>query len=272
MPTQLSLLPEPPRTPALALGSVTDEYGDPPFEILVRLLGDISVVGATRSLKPKQVAVLAYIALHAPVAADRVEDAVWVTPTASRRKRLANTVSETRNILGAGNLPIAVDGRYRIGPGVVTDLDLFERRLEHASLQDELSAAATLRGALELVEGPVFTYRNVDRMSYVWVDVDNWISTWELKVTEVAEDLAQRYLALGDPEGAVWAARRGLKTCQTHTRLTQLLVQAHGAAGDMMAAERVLQSHRAALEKLELDDDALGDTCFEAAHDRAVAI
>ena len=265
MPTQLSLLPEPPRPPALALGSVIDEYGDPPFEILVRLLGDISVVGAARSLKPKQVAVLAYIALHAPVAADRVEDAVWVTPTASRRKRLANTVSETRNILGAGNLPIAVDGRYRVGPGVVTDLDLFDRRLEQASQQDELSAAATIRGALELVEGPVFTYRNVDRMSYVWVDVDNWISTWELRVTDAAEDLAQRYLELGDPDNAVWAARRGLNTCPTQARLTQLLAQAHLAGGDRMAAERVLQSHRAALEKLELDDgvDDLRDTDIE---------
>ncbi len=57
-----------------------------------------------------------------------------------------------------------------------------------------------------------------------------------------------------------------------HASHPATLVQAHGAAGDMMAAERVLQSHRAALEKLELDDDALGDTCFEAAHDRAVAI
>ncbi|MEA2828482.1 MAG: hypothetical protein QOG43_2921 [Actinomycetota bacterium] len=273
MPAQLSLLPQPAPTPPVVLGSATDEYRDPPFEILVRLLGDISVVGASRSLKPKQVAVLAYIALHAPVAADRVEDAVWVTPTASRRKRLANTVSETRNILGAGNLPIAVDGRYRVGPGVVTDLDLFERRLEYAAQQDELTAAVTLRGALELVDGPVFTYRNVDRMSYVWVDVDNWISTWELRVTDAAEDLVQRYLDLGDPDNAVWAARRGLNTCQTHARLTQLLAQAHLAGGDRMAAERVLQSHRAALDKLELDDDAddLGGSRFEASQDQAVA-
>jgi len=255
LPAQLTLIPEPPRRPPVEVGSEADEYHDPPFEILVRLLGDISVVGATKNLKPKQVAVLAYIALHAPVASDRVEDAIWVTPTASRRKRLANTVSETRSVLGAANLPISVDGRYRVGPGVVTDVDLFDRRLEHAAQQDDLPAVATLRGALELVDGPVFTYRSVDRMSYVWVDVDNWISTWELKVTDAAEELAQRYLDLGDTEGAVWAARRGLSTCQTHARLTRLLMQAHIAGGDRLAAERVLKSHRAALEKLELDDE-----------------
>ena len=110
-------------------------------------------------------------------------------------------------------------------------------------------------------------------MSYVWVDVDNWISTWELRVTDTAEDLAQRYLELGDPDNAVWAARRGLNTCQTHARLTQLLAQAHLAGGDRMAAERVLQSHRAALEKLELDDDDddLGDIYDEVFHQQAVA-
>lgn len=255
LPAQLSLIPEPPQRSPVVVGSESDVYHDPPFEILVRLLGDISVVGATKNLKPKQVAVLAYIALHAPVASDRVEDAIWVTPTASRRKRLANTVSETRSVLGAANLPISVDGRYRVGPGVVTDVDLFDRRLEHAAQQDDLPAVATLRGALELVHGPVFTYRSVDRMSYVWVDVNNWISTWELKVTDAAEELAQRYLDLGDPEGAVWAARRGLSACQTHARLTRLLMEAHIAGGDRLAAERVLKSHRAALEKLELDDE-----------------
>ncbi|MFN2504160.1 MAG: hypothetical protein ABR540_08015, partial [Acidimicrobiales bacterium] len=141
------------------MGSTTDEYEDPPFEVLVRLLGDISVVGASRSLKPKQVAVFTYVALHAPAASERVEDAVWVSPTASRRKRLANTVSETRRILGVTNVPIATDGRYRVGPGVMTDLDLFDRRVAHARGQTDQAAVSTLRGALELVDGPVFTYR-----------------------------------------------------------------------------------------------------------------
>lgn len=258
LPAQLTLIPEPPRPSPVATEPEGEENRDPPFEILIRLLGDISVIGAPKNLKPKQVAVLAYIALHAPVAAERVEDAVWVTPTASRRKRLANTVSETRSVVGAANLPISVDGRYRVGPGLVTDVDLFERRLEHASRQDDVAAVATLRGALELVAGRVFTYRNVDRMSYVWVDVDNWISTWELKVTDTAEDLVQRYLHRDDTEGAIWAARRGLQACPTHSRLTQLLARAHVAAGDRLAGERVLRSYRAAMEKLELDDD-LGD-------------
>lgn len=254
LPAQLTLMPKPEAPPPVSVGTASDEYHDPPFEILVRLLGEICVVGGNRKLKPKQTAVVAYVALNAPVPSERIEDAVWVTATASRRKRLANTISESRNALGAAHLPFATDGRYRVGPGVVTDLELFERRLAYAAGQDDESGVVTIRGALELVEGPVFTYRNADRASYAWVDVDNWISTWELKVTDAAEDLAERCLALGDLDGAVWAARRGLNASQTHSRLTKLLIQAHFAKGDARAAERVFESHQAALEKLELDD------------------
>lgn len=270
VPAQLTLMPVPSPEPPIVIDSPDDEYHDPPFDILVRVLGDISVIGVAKALKPKQVAVLAYIALNAPVSTERVQDALWVNPTVSRRRRLANTVSETRGVLGAANLPISVDGRYRVGPGVMTDADLFDRRLAYAAQQDDAGAVVTIRGALEMVDGPVFTYRNVDRMSYVWVDIDNWFSTWELKVTDTAEELAQRYLDLGDPDGAVWAARRGLSASQTHARLTRLLIAAHTAGGDELAAERVLQSHRAVMEKLDLDDELedLDRLSLEAVHTR----
>lgn len=35
-----------------------------------------------------------------------------------------------------------------------------------------------------------------------------------------------------------------MSTCQTQVRLTELLVKAQIAAGDELAAERVLQNHR----------------------------
>ncbi|MDP9404787.1 MAG: hypothetical protein M3P85_16055, partial [Actinomycetota bacterium] len=253
LPAQLSLMPLPIPDPPVIIGDPGDEYRDPAYEILVRFLGEISVAGARDRLKPKQTAVLAHIALHAPVTSERVEDAVWVAATASRRKRLANTVSECRNAIGAAHLPLATDGKYRVGPAVMTDVELFDRRLAAAAEQDDLAAIATLRGALELVDGPVFTYRNAERGSYVWVDVENWISTWELKVTDAAEDLAQRCLDCSDLDGAVWAARRGLDASSTHSRLTKLLMQAYFAKGDARAAERVFQSHQCALEQLELD-------------------
>lgn len=231
-----------------------DVYEDPPHDVLVRVLGEIHVEGGTKTLTPKQTAVLAYIALHAPVPSEAIEDAVWVAPTESRKKRLANTVSECRAALGAQHLPIAADGRYRVGPNVVTDVELFERRVSYAEHQEDIDAVNTLRGALELVEGPVFTYRNADRASYVWVDVENWHSTWELKVADAAEDLARRCLDLDDVEGAVWAAARGLKVSPTHPRLTRVLMEAYSANGDRRAAARVFESYQAAIHQLEIDD------------------
>src|SRR5581483_8465147 len=123
-------------------------------------------------LTPMQVAVVTYLTLHSPVGASRVEDAVWTAPTANRRKRLANTVSVARGALGAQHFPVAADGRYSVGPGVASDLGIFEHLVACARSQAPHDAIASLRGALELVRGAPFTFRSVDRAYFVWVDVE----------------------------------------------------------------------------------------------------
>jgi hypothetical protein len=150
---------------------------EPDFDVLVRLLGDIRVEGGDQLL-PKQSAVVAYIALHGTVSAERLEDAVWAGPsTTSRRKRLANTLSECRAALGRRHLPAATVGRYSLGPRVTTDTELFDLRVKRAANQPPEQAAETLRSALDLVSGRLFSYRNAERHSYAWVDVENWQST-----------------------------------------------------------------------------------------------
>jgi DNA-binding SARP family transcriptional activator len=228
-------------------------YEDPPHRTLVKVLGDIRVIGGRQPLSPKQTAVLTYLALHQPVSAERIEDAVWSAPTASRRKRLANTISEIRASLGADQVPVANGSRYEVAEGVVTDLDLFNRRVAFAESQPDDIAVNTLRGALELVEGPVFSYRTADRASYVWVDTEDWISITELRVTDAAERLADLCWSTGDYSGAAWTARRGLQASPTHPGLTAALIRAHAAAGERHAARHVYDSHVAALEVLEID-------------------
>ena len=232
----------------------TTPYVDPPYDILIRCLGDIGVVGGHRALTAKQTAVVTYVALHSPVAAERVEDAVWSAPTASRRKRLANTISECRSALGPEHLPVASDGRYRTGERITTDLELFERRLTHANSQQDPARIDLMRQALDLVTGPVFTYRNADRASFVWIDTENWISEWGLTVTRTAHDLANLCLEAGDLDGAVWAARCGLQASPTDARLTRSLMAAYAAGGNVNAAAQVYESHVTALEQLDLDD------------------
>jgi len=229
-------------------------YVDPPFDILVRVLGDIEVIGGRRPLRPKQLAVVTFVALNTPVSSSRVEDAIWSAPTENRKRRLANTISQARGALGAEHFPAANDGKYRAGPRVLTDLELFERRLKVAVGQEPEEAIETLRGAVDLVTGPVFTYRNTDRAAFGWVDSGNWISDVELKVTSAAADLAQRYLDVDDAEGAVWAARRGLLASPTHAPLTRLLMEAHTLAGDAQAAAQVFTSYANSLQQIGVDD------------------
>lgn len=232
------------------------EYEDPAYDVLVRLLGDITVEGGSQSLTPKQTAVVSYIALHGPAGIDRVADAVWSAPTTgSRRKRLANTVSDCRSVLGAQHLPIASDGRYRTGPDVITDLDLFERRVEAAAAQPPELAVSTLRGAMALVDGPVFTYPSTED-AFAWVDLENWVSTWELTVASVAQHLGEMYLDLGQPDDAVAVAHQALRVVPTHPGLTETLMRAHAANGEHLAVQRVYASLVSALDQLDLDAPA----------------
>src|SRR5205807_9960734 len=42
------------------------------------------------------------------------------------------------------------------------------------------------------ISGAPFTYRGGDRPSFAWVEVENWASTWELKVAAVAQRSEER--------------------------------------------------------------------------------
>lgn len=229
-------------------------YVEPSHEIVVRLLGEIAVEGVAAPLTAKQTALVAYIALHRSVSADRLIDAVWAgTASVSPRKRLANTVTKCRAALGARHLPVVKDNHYSVGPAVVTDVELFERRVAATAQLPPESAAEVLRGALDLVRGPIFDYPSTERDSYSWVSVENWVSVCELKITTAAQRVAELYLELGEPASAMEVAERMLWVVPTHAGLTEALMRAHDARGDRLAARRVFQAHAEALEQLDLD-------------------
>jgi nucleoid-associated protein YgaU/DNA-binding SARP family transcriptional activator len=243
--------------PTDAPDGMDEPYYDPPYEILVRFLGDITVEGGVAPLTGKQTALVAYIALHRSVSADRVSDAVWVAPAAvSDRKRLANTVNKCRGAIGARHLPAATDRGYTIGPDVATDVDLFEGRVAAAAQMPPEQAVETLCSALDLVRSRVFEYPSTASDSYSWVDVENWVSTWELNVTTVAERTVDLCIDLGNPAAAAHVAERTLRAVPTHSGLTEALMRAHAANGDRLAVQRVYQAHVNALETLDLDSVA----------------
>ncbi len=234
-----------------------EPYEDPPHEVLVRFLGEIAVEGGRHPLTAKQTALVAYVALHRSVSADRAVDALWLGPSAvSPRKRLANLMTKCRAALGDRHLPVIQDNHYRIGPAVATDVDLFERRVAAAAKMAPPQAAETLRGALDLVRGPLFEYPDPESDSYSWVALGNWISHWELRVTNAARHAAELYLGLGESGEAIEISERTHRVVPTDAGLTETLMRSHAAAGNRHAVHRVFQEHLTALEQLDLDSVA----------------
>jgi DNA-binding SARP family transcriptional activator len=257
-PADQPLMGPPDQPTQLALVD-TETHGaagpDATLDVLVRYLGEIRVDAPGEHLGAKQTAVIGYIALHRTVTAERLVDAIWAQQSPGARKRLANTISDCRAVIGHRYLPTAVDGRYSAGPGLHTDLDLFTQLVDRAAAAEPPSqAAAMLREALELVTGPVFTYRYSDRSSFSWVDLENLASLWELKVAAVAQRCAELYLDLDQAADAAAVAHRSLTIIPTHSGLTETLMRAHAEAGDDHAVRRVYQAHLAALAALDLDD------------------
>lgn len=247
---------EPQTTPSpLDPSSNGQPYEDPGYEVLIRVLGQIEAEGGREALKPKQLGLLTYIATHPGCSAEQVEEALWPGPTSSRRHRLHITLSQIRSSIGSHHLPPFEDtGSYRVLETVRTDLDLFERRVKYADGKPAGEAATILRGALDLVTGPPFTYNARGRQSFSWVDTEHWISMTEAAIVKTSWDLWQIYTDAGDCDGAIWAAQRGLLASPTNTELTNCLLKAYAARGDLGAAERVYRSHLRALDHLDLGD------------------
>lgn len=205
-------------------------YHDPDFDALVRVCGDIRIDGGTEVLPNLETAVAVYIALHGETTVDRVRDAVWNGTTVSR-KRVRNVPSNVRSVLGDA-IRWVDEGRVALGETMTTDLELIRRRLNNAARQSDRAAkAATLHDGLEWVTGRVCTYPETVG-SWTWIDLDNWMPHVESTVGTLAYYLAQLYLDLDDPEGAYWAASRGIDATGQREQLTVLLARGYEAAGD----------------------------------------
>lgn len=226
----------------------------PEHDVLVRLLGDITVEGGRRPLSPKPTAVVAYIALHRVVSTEQLEDACWSEPgLTDHRRRLRDLVSQCRSTIGAANLPTASDGRYRAGARLLTDLDLFSWHVERATQLAPADAAAAYRAALDLVTGKVFTYPSKASTSYTWIDVENLVNQWEVRIAGVVQQCAVIYLDLGNPGAAIEVLNHVAGALPLHSGLTEMLMRAHARMGDQRAVRTTYASYVAALDDLDLD-------------------
>lgn len=239
-------------------GPDDEEQDDTPpdYDILVRLLGDITVDG-DRPLKPKATAVVAYIALKRSVSTERLEDACWFGyDGVSHIKRLHDTMTEARASIGSQHLPANRKGTYIVGPRLRTDLEVFDWHVNRAADLEPTEAVVQYRAALDLVTGKPFTYANAARNSYGWVDFEHHSTTWEHRVAGIAQACSAMYLDLGEPAEAIGMLRRILQAIPLNSAVVEELMRAHLANSNRAGAESVYQEHAAALVQAKLGDPA----------------
>jgi hypothetical protein len=228
------------------------DYQDPDCEVLIRVCGDMRVEGGTKRLANLETAVAVYIALQGETTVARIRDAIW-NGTAVTHKRVRNVISNVRGTLGGGAIRWVDEGRVATGDTLVSDLELIRRRLAYAAHQAAPThRAATLRGGLEWVTGRVCTYPAAS--GWTWVDLDNWIPHVESTVGTLACDLAGLYLDLGDPEGACWAASRGIEATGPREHLAVLLARGYEQAGDVPALRAALASYLSYAAEYGIDE------------------
>ncbi|QYG94323.1 hypothetical protein HC251_24865 (plasmid) [Iamia sp. SCSIO 61187] len=244
---------EPEPDPGETEGDEVDT-SEPEYDVLVRLLGDITIEGGRKGIAPKPTAVIAYIAIHRSVSSEQLQDACWSEPgLADHRRRLRDLMSQCRAGVGTNHLPTSHDGRYSAGPRLVTDTELFERRVARAANLPPAEAADVYREALGLVTGKVFSYPSRARSSYTWIDVENLVNRWEVRIAGVAQQCAETYIDLGEPEAAADVLHSVTAALPLHSGLAEALMRAHAAAGNRQAVLSAYAAYIKGLDDLDLD-------------------
>nr|MDP9333594.1 bacterial transcriptional activator domain-containing protein [Actinomycetota bacterium] len=242
----------------------TEPYIEPPFEVEVRVLGPVEIIGGRSPLERRRCIELAtYLALHPNGASDeRLKTMLWLdrAPTTAT---FNTTVSTTRSRLGHASdgtphFPhlVASGGVYQLGPFVTTDLARFEARVAHARRCAAPAAIETLRSALELVRGRPFD----GARGYEWAFSEALIANVEATIADAAHQLATLYLDAGDPQEATRAALRGLVAAPGDEILYRDRMLACDLAGNPAGVETVMDELCEVVEALEPYDELHPET------------
>ncbi len=239
----------PASAPVAVAGEADEPYLEPDWSLLVRTFGPPRVVDRAGTevafARSKSLELVCWLTRHRRTATrGGARSALWEAEVTNGT--FANVVSDARQSLaGAVEAPA---GEHWLGrtlteqlllhPGVVSDVELLDRRLRHARRQDSVGARRTLGDALELFGGAPF-----DAAGYLWPDAEGLVSNDALLATTVAGELAELCLEAGDLDGVFRATSAGLAVLPGHEELLALRMRAHAANGDLAAVKREWESY-----------------------------
>jgi hypothetical protein len=233
---------------------VTDEFADPPWSLLVRLLGPVEIIDRDdrpiRFERSKTLELIAWLTLHRDGSTRAgARTALWELDV--RDATFANVVSEARRAMARHVEP--PEGEEWLGrtltevlplhAAVLSDVDLVRARLDHARVQPPELAIETLRPAVELIRDLPFS-----ATGYLWPDAEGIASNLVLLATSAATELAGHFLSMGDVDGVFWATGKGLKVLPGHEELIGLRMRAHARAGDLSGVRLEWESYERVLD------------------------
>jgi hypothetical protein len=213
---------------------------DVPAAAEIGILGP-AVVRAPGEMEPDRLPlateIVAYLAAHpGGTHLNVLTGAIWPRGV-SAEIRDAALARVTSWLGGEDNLRREADGRISLGPTVRVDWQVFRGLIAQAAAA---SAAGNVPGAgeaelgfltsaLSLVRGPVLEGR--DKRRYVWIGPDAVLHEATALVADAAHRLSALRYSARDPEGAMEAARSGLRLAPDDEQLWRDLLMAAHATG-----------------------------------------
>jgi len=251
----LAALSQPGAAPAAHLAT------DAALPVEIGLLGHLEVQ-APGPLEPDRLALatelVMFLAAHPDgVHANVLTGAVWPRGVSSEVRDAA--LSRVHAWLGtdqAGQPNLVTDesGRFRLGPGARVDWQVFRALFAHASqaaaTSDAAAEAAYLERALTLVRDQFLDGRDPAR--YAWLATDEIEYEVTAAVADAAHRLSALRLAAGDADGAMEAARAGLRLAFNDEMLWRDLLTGAHATGQEYVLRAVVGeiSARVALDEV----------------------
>jgi hypothetical protein len=241
-PVELAPLVAPQSGPA-ELPQELEPFNEPSFDVEVRVLGAVEIVGVAPIGRRKSLEIAAYLALHPEgVSDDKLKTVFW--PDAVPSQSTFNTsVSMVRSALGAnpeGELYLphfASSGqRYRLSERVTTDFARLQQRLDWCKAATDEQARPVLEEALRLVRGQPF---DVGR-GYEWAFAECLVTRAALAVVAAADRLARIALDGRGHELAEWAATQGLLASPGDEALYRHRMTAAHLAGNHAAVRQLM--------------------------------
>jgi hypothetical protein len=159
-----------------------------------------------------------------------------------------------RAALGSPRFPASRSGRYIVEPKVRTELGLVDWHVQRVADRSAVEAVEHYQAALDFVTGRPFSYPNAAQASNGWVDFEHHATTWEVRMTGVAQACDAMLLGAGEPSTTIPMLSKVAQALPRDSALVETLTRAHLADDDNSSAEAVHQEHVTALEQARFGD------------------